>query len=394
MLIYIHFPFCRRRCLYCAFHSSAIGRTPVPSAYIPALLREIRWWAGRLETRGSNTVSSVYFGGGTPSLMSPDDVGTVLDTIARLFRMTDNVEVTLEGNPESLKRPGAVRGFRDAGVTRLSVGVQSMITPELKTLGRIHSVKDVQQTFEEAHRAGYQSLSADLMWGLPGQTLHTWLESLEAVMHLGPDHVSAYGLSLEEDAPFLSMFRDGCFTLPDDEEQREMYLRGTDFLEEHAFSQYEISNYARFGHACRHNCGYWQGQEFLGMGPSAVSTMGGKRWTDAPDFGVWLENTSKGTLGGDPEILSPLSRLLEFIMLRLRTVRGLSYQEYTFRTGRFFREDYGDYLKALTKQDLVIATMEGCRLTQQGMLVSNAIITGFFDLAERIFGKAPGTGKN
>ena len=388
MLIYIHVPFCRRRCLYCAFHSSAIGKTPVPSSYLPALLREIRWWAYRLGSSGSNTVSTIFFGGGTPSLLSPEAVGSILDTISKLFRVTGNAEVTLEGNPESLNRPSAMRGFHDAGITRLSVGVQSMISSELKTLGRIHSPKDVMQTFEEAHRIGFQSLSADLMWGLPGQTGQSWMETLESTMRLEPDHISAYGLSLEEDAPFLSMFRDGCFTLPGEEEQRDMYLGAIGFLEKHGFSQYEISNFARFGHTCRHNCGYWQGQDFIGMGPSAVSTNGGKRWTDAEDFGVWLENTSKGLLGGSPEVLSPLDRILELIMLRLRTVCGLSYQEYTFRTGRVFRKDYGEYLKALTEQGLITLGDTGCRLTREGMLVSNAILSGFFDRAGRIFGEA------
>lgn len=249
MLIYIHVPFCRRRCLYCAFHSSAIGKTPVPSSYLPALLMEIRWWAYRLGSSGSNTVSTIFFGGGTPSLLSPEAVGSILDTISKLFRVTGNAEVTLEGNPESLNRPGAMRGFHDAGITRLSVGVQSMISSELKTLGRIHSPKDVMQTFEEAHRIGFQSLSADLMWGLPGQTGQSWMETLESTMRLEPDHISAYGLSLEEDAPFLSMFRDGCFTLPGEEEQRDMYLGAIGFLEKHGFSQYEISNFAQIGRA-------------------------------------------------------------------------------------------------------------------------------------------------
>ena len=380
--LYLHIPFCKSKCAYCDFYSLPHSEEKM-DAYAAALLRHLEEVAPRCT---AHTVDTVYFGGGTPSYLGEKRLTHLLKAVKKRFHVASDAEITLEANPDSAGDWKALRTLRKAGFNRISLGVQAADDDLLRRIGRVHTWEQALSAAAAARMAGFDNLSLDLIYGLPGQTLEAWQDTLRSAAALEPQHLSCYGLKVEPGTPLWQQ-RDSA-DLPDDDTQADMYLWTVDYLQKKGYEQYEISNFARFGHTCRHNCGYWQGQDFLGMGPSAVSTIGGKRWTDAEDFGVWLENTSKGLLGGSPEVLSPLDRILELIMLRLRTVCGLSYQEYTFRTGRVFRKDYGEYLKALTEQGLITLGDTGCRLTREGMLVSNAILSGFFDRAGRIFGEA------
>ena len=247
MLVYIHVPFCRSRCRYCAFHSLPLGpaspdASPRVAAYRDSLLRELDLWAARL---GRRPVESVFFGGGTPSLLPPDFQAAVLERIDRHFHLAAGAEISMEANPESLLARRAVDGYLAAGINRISMGVQSMDDRFLSLLGRPHRRADVLRAVEHLRAAGCRNLGLDLMWGLPGQDAAHWLSTLEDALALEPEHVSAYGLTLEEGTPLERDWSAGRLSLPEDDEQERMYLEGIRLLAAHGLEQYEISNYAR-----------------------------------------------------------------------------------------------------------------------------------------------------
>ncbi|MBQ2477357.1 MAG: radical SAM family heme chaperone HemW [Desulfovibrio sp.] len=383
MLLYIHVPFCRRRCGYCAFHSQALPDGRIPDAYLASLLEEIRRWAEALPRSSLGPVESIFFGGGTPSLLEVAQVGLVLEEIARRFAVAPDCECTLEGNPDSLARPGLLADLRACGISRLSMGVQSLDDRELAMLGRLHTAAQCREVVALARRAGFANLSLDLMWCLPGQTVQGWLATLAQACDLGPEHLSAYALSIEEGTPFDARRRAGELALPGEEDAEAMFLEGRALLEDRGYAQYEISNYARAGFRCRHNLGYWLGADYLGLGPSAVSTLNGRRWTDPPDLERWAQSIAAGRLAEDPEAIPPATRLLETVMLRLRTADGLPLAVYEALAGRSLPEDAGAFLRELCRQGLLVMDTERIALTPRGMLVSSAVTSELFLRLER-----------
>ena len=383
MLLYIHVPFCRRRCGYCAFHSQALPDGRIPEAYLASLLEEIRRWAEALPRSSLGPVESIFFGGGTPSLLEAAQVGLVLEEIARRFAVAPDCECTLEGNPDSLARPGLLADLRACGISRLSMGVQSLDDRELAMLGRLHTAAQCREVVALARRAGFANLSLDLMWCLPGQTPQGWLATLKQACDLAPEHLSAYALSIEEGTPFEARSLAGELAQPGEAEAEAMFLEGRALLEDRGYAQYEISNYAREGFRCRHNLGYWQGVDYLGLGPSAVSTLNGRRWTDPPDLERWAQNVASGRLAEDPEAITPATRLLETVMLRLRTADGLPLAGYAALAGRSLLEDAGAFLGELCRQGLLVMDKKRIALTPRGMLVSSAVISELFLRLER-----------
>jgi oxygen-independent coproporphyrinogen-3 oxidase len=382
VLLYIHVPFCRRRCLYCAFASLPLeggaGRREV-SAYLETLLREMALWGDRL---GRARVETLFFGGGTPSLLPPEALEGIVHRARGCFALDAAAEITLEANPESALAPGWLHGLRKTGVNRLSLGVQSLEDDVLRMLGRAHTVREAACACELARDAGITNLSLDLIWGLPGrgigQSQAQWLRQLKQAAELKPDHISAYGLTLEEGTPLAEACADGRLSLPGEREQASLYLAGADFLESLGFMQYEISNFARMGYACRHNLGYWEGCEFLGLGPSAASTLAGRRWTNPADPAAWREAVRNGSVGAAFEELDLPTRLKELLMLRLRLNKGLRFQEWKALTGRSFLRDYAGLVEPLQRNGLAATRQGTFRLTRSGMLVSNAILAHFF----------------
>ncbi|MBU3832665.1 MAG: radical SAM family heme chaperone HemW, partial [Candidatus Desulfovibrio faecigallinarum] len=251
MLFYIHVPFCRARCAYCSFFSLAVGKGHAPKEYVPALVRDIGWLGSQYGANVSEAqyvVSSVFFGGGTPSLLAPDDMSNILEAINRHFPLATDAEITMEANPESLQEKTRVQAFARAGITRISMGVQSMSDADLRTLGRIHTVEQALQAAENIHAADFASFGIDLMWGLPGQSLQNWLDILRRACGLSPDHISAYGLTLEEGTRLARDLEQGKLVLPDEDTLEQMFLQGHETLEAQGFEHYEISNFARRGH--------------------------------------------------------------------------------------------------------------------------------------------------
>ena len=390
MLLYIHVPFCRSRCGYCAFHSHPVGeggRREI-AGYAAILAAEIALWGERL---GKARVDTVFFGGGTPSLLPAKSVRVIMDRLRAAFDIAPAAEISFEANPESFIRLGYAHELKKAGITRVSLGVQSLSDEKLKLLGRVHGAREAELAVTLARQAGFASLNLDCIWGLPGQRPRDWMRELQNFVRMQPDHFSCYGLTLEEGTPFSDALHAGTLSLPPEKEQGHMYLDGADFLESQGYLQYEISNFARMGFQCRHNLGYWEGTDYLGLGPSAVSTIMGRRWTNPYALDEWAAGVREKRICGDIEELSPQTRVLESIMLRLRTTRGLRVKAYRELTGRDFMKDNRALLHALHREGLIRILNGYVRLTRTGMLVSNTILTRLFeDVEEKLTPLPPG----
>lgn len=387
MLLYIHVPFCRTRCNYCAFHSVPLGKGVTPASseafknYVDTLLLEL---AVAGERHPGADIGSVFFGGGTPSLMPPKVVGLILERVARYFHLAEAPEVTLEANPESLRSAGQARQLLRAGVNRLSIGLQSLDEEMLRMLGRSHKLADSLHAVSHARDAGCANVGVDLMWGLPGQSVRQWLNTLREVTRMKPEHISAYGLTLEAGTPLAQDYAEGLVKLPPERDQSVMFMEGAALLEEQGYLHYEISNFARMGYQCRHNMGYWEGEEYLGLGPSATSTIQGRRWSNPVSQRAWAAHVAARCPHEHDEILTPHIRVLELIMLRLRTARGLRVKAYRELTGRHFLRDHKRLIHALHENGLVRIRDGYLRLTRSGMLVSNSILTNLFEQTEKL----------
>ena len=376
MLLYIHVPFCRRKCRYCAFYSEGVGSASSSeriALWADALLTDMRRSASEL---GRPAVETVFFGGGTPSLLPPNIMGRILDEAAAQFRLAGGAEVSMEANPDSVPLERA-KAFLAAGVNRVSLGVQALDDALLSSIGRIHDKSAALAAYRSLREAGCRNVGMDFIWGLPGETLELWEKQLEEAAQLGPDHLSCYGLTLEEGTP-LYQERE-TLLLPDEDTQASMYLRCGEILEQHGYRQYEISNYARPEHACRHNLGYWLGADYLGLGPGAVSTIAGRRWSQPEDLSVWLEAVRSGRSAALIEELDSISRLEETIMLRLRMAEGLPFSLYHELTGHDFLADNVALIPALEQEGLALIEDGHLRLTRKGMLISNSIIEQCFE---------------
>jgi oxygen-independent coproporphyrinogen-3 oxidase len=343
--------------------------------YLNGLLAEISLWAGRL---GRPRLETVFFGGGTPSILPVASLELILKRLRKEFRLEKGAEISFEGNPESMLQLGYAADLAALGVNRLSLGLQSLNEDMLRFLGRPHTRREALAAYEAARMGGIANINLDLIWGLPGQRLRLWLDELKTVVSLKPEHLSCYNLSLEEGSPLRPALERGDFELPGDKEQSSMYAYGSEYLETAGFLHYEISNYARMGFKCRHNLGYWEGRDYLGLGPSAVSTIGDKRWSNPRDLDAWLNRTARGLPPPECEILDRNVRVLELIMLRLRTDRGLRLQAYRKLTGRDFIADNKELIHGLHRKGMLRIKNGYLSLTAAGMLVSNSILEYLF----------------
>lgn len=395
MLLYIHVPFCRAKCNYCAFYSVPLGSAGADAVqtYTDSLLAEIALWGDRLHNGADKTeVTSIFFGGGTPSLLPPKALGTILNRVHKAFSVTNDAEISMEANPESFLAFGYAHEVAALGINRVSLGVQSLNEDLLAALGRPHTKREAVGAYEMARMANIPSVNLDLIWGLPGQKRRDWLRELAEIVTMQPDHLSCYGLTLEEGTPLAADYDAGRVALPEEKIQASMYVDGADYLETAGLLQYEISNFSRMGFQCRHNVGYWENEDYLGLGPAATSTLKGLRWTNPADVPAWRDIVAKGTLAYDAEKLTPKIRLLETVMLRLRTTRGLRLKAYRDLTGRDFMKDNKVLMHALHKEGLIRFRNGYARLTRSGMLVSNSILGHLFDAMDvQLEGMPPST---
>ncbi|MCL2031416.1 MAG: radical SAM family heme chaperone HemW [Oscillospiraceae bacterium] len=371
--LYIHIPFCARKCAYCDFYSLGGADRLKMDAYFAALLRHMRETAvftGKKAGGGGWMVDSVYLGGGTPTLPGARRVVKLLSAARKLWQISQSAEITVEANPDTLDYK-SLKTLRKAGVNRLSLGVQAVQTPLLETLGRVHSAEQAADCVREAQRAGFDNISVDLMYGIPGQTAEHLHDSLRAALSWNIQHLSLYGLKLEEGTPLYALEP----PLPDDETQARQYLAAVDYLERHGFSQYEISNFSVPARQSRHNQKYWTLEPYIGFGPAAHSDFGGKRYSHARDLDAYIRNIEAGdAVVEEVDRIGPLERAGEYVMLGLRTVRGISGNEYT-RLYKVSFDGIEKKLELLEKHGFARREGERWRLTAKGFLVSNRILS-------------------
>lgn len=363
--IYLHTPFCVRKCNYCDFCSFPQADVIWREEYIHSLVREISLYKGR-----KIAVDSIFFGGGTPSLLSDSELRLVVKTVRESFDVTADCEFTVEVNPGTLTREKA-HIFSDLGVNRISMGLQSIHENELKILGRIHNFDDFLTSYRLVGEAGINNVNIDLMYGIPEQTSNSFLETLQAVCALSPRHLSLYGLILEEGTPFYG--NRPFLNLPTEDSECDMYYAACKLLRERGYSHYEISNYAKPGFECRHNLKYWRCREYIGFGLSAYSYFGGKRFGNSKIPEEYFKNC--GVKYDYEELVDKACRAYEFVMLGLRTKDGISLSEYKERFGCDFQIGREDVISRLIQGGLMIALDDRLSLTERGFYVSNLILS-------------------
>ena len=362
--LYVHIPFCKAKCAYCDFYSLAHSEEKM-DAYTAALVRHLEEVAPRA---AGMQVDTVYFGGGTPSYLGPARLIRILQTVQRRYDVTRDAEITLEANPDSAGDWRALRKLRRAGFNRLSLGVQSTDDELLRRIGRVHTCEQVQQAVTAARKAKLTNLSLDLIYGLPGQTMEDWQRTLADAVALGPEHLSCYGLKLEEGTPLWQQRQ--ALTLPDDDAQADMYLYTVAALSEAGYGQYEISNFARAGRESRHNLKYWRMQEYAGFGPGAHSDFGGVRYGYVRDLDAYIAGR---LVLAEAETDGTLARDFEYVMLSLRTAEGIDRRTFENRYRQRF-EAMERLFVQYEQAGLAQRTEGGWRLTPRGFLVSNSII--------------------
>ena len=403
--LYLHIPFCERKCAYCDF-LSAPADLPVRISYIKKLQEEIAYYGAQY---GEYQVSSIFFGGGTPTILEGYQLAVILETVKEHFNITTDAEITVECNPGTLTA-GKAEKLVQAGFNRLSMGLQSADDRELQLLGRIHNFAQFLESYDLARKAGFRNINVDLMSALPGQTLKSWQDTLQKVTALRPEHISAYSLIIEEGTPFYERFAEDerireegghPRLLPEEDVERQMYELTETFLHTKGYERYEISNYAKPGYECRHNCGYWTRKDYLGLGLGASSLVEHQRFQNTSELKTYLEQEYSRQCEGQHEriaetiqlqeetgltqtghhihieTLDKKSEMEEFMFLGLRLMAGISRQQFedTFRVT--LESVYGEVLRKLKGEQLIEEVAGYVRLTEHGIDVSNYVLAEF-----------------
>jgi len=382
--LYLHIPFCRKKCRYCDFISFA-GCEEMTDAYVDAVCREIQTTAGYYQDR---KIVSVYIGGGTPSILSCGQIERLMQCLMSSFRISGfrakrrglylqkkslpEVEISIECNPESISHE-KLKLYRRLGINRLSIGLQSTDDADLKMLGRVHDFNTFAAAFEAAREAGFSNINIDLMQAIPGQTLAAWKKVLFMTGTFHPEHISAYSLMIEEGTVFEQLFREGRLDLPDEDTEREIYYYTRDFLEKAGYRRYEISNYSLPGYECRHNIGYWTRADYLGLGLHASSMINNVRWKNTDDLSKYIAGA--GT--EEREVLSRKEQMEEFMFLGLRLTDGVSRKEFFDLFKQDLDHTFEGVIPKLRSEGLLLSEGDQIRLTDRGMDVSNTVLAEF-----------------
>lgn len=366
--LYLHIPFCIKKCRYCDFLSYGGSTEDLHSTYMESLLCEI----GRSET--GLRVDTVFFGGGTPSLLSENHIDRILHSIDKQFTIDSDNEISLEANPGTISSQ-KLNAYRSMGINRLSIGAQSLDDGLLHYLGRVHSADDFRRCFADARKAGFHNINVDLMFGIPGQTLTIWHETLREVLTLQPEHISFYSLQLEEGTPFHKMYLAGTLKPVDDELDREMYRDVLNILDVNGYHHYEISNAARMGYSCRHNLKYWTMQEYLGFGLGAHSYRQGRRFGNETDLASYLRHPEAAWVHEN----SRQDEISEYLFTGLRLISGISLEDFRQNFDVSLWDLYGKEIKKHQENGLltVDSTENRLRLTAKGIDLSNQVLMDF-----------------
>ncbi len=384
--VYLHIPFCRHRCAYCDFNTYAGQDEKIP-VYIDALCSEINQVAGKAPEKAA--VHTVFFGGGTPSLLACDQIAAVLATLREQFYLQPDAEITLEANPGTTSKE-YLAGLREVGVNRLSMGMQSAQPEELRLIQREHTFEDVIHSVEWARQAGFDNVSLDLLFAIPGQTMETWRQSLELALGLKTEHLSLYSLTIEEGTPFYQWMERGLFRATDEDLAADMMEFAAARLEEAGFTQYEISNWARrspdFRYECRHNLQYWRNLPYFGFGAGAHGCVGGLRLANARGIAEYVRHVQKGKEQPYPygpatvesTALTEMVIMQETMMVGLRlTHEGVSGGAFLRRFGRDLTEVFGREIAKLVSQGLLEWNDDRLRLTGRGRFLGNRVFLEF-----------------
>ena len=372
--LYVHIPFCHTRCHYCDFNTYA-GMLPLREPYVRALLTEIGMAGALTKLPGGKPRRSrtIFFGGGTPSLLSVSQVNRILDACYNNFAVDEDAEITLEANPGTLSREQLV-GLRAAGVNRLSMGAQSFDAELLKTLGRIHSPKDITQAVRDAQAAGFTSINVDFMFGLPGQTMHHWRETIERALDLHIEHLSLYSLIIEEGTSFYTWTHEGRITPGDEDLCADMYEYADERLHAAGYVNYEISNWSLPGFQSRHNLTYWHNLPYIGMGAGAYSSFGGRRFSNVREPAEYIRMLKAQQWPEvESETVDKAQAMSETAFLALRTAQGLHLPTFEQRFALPFAQFAGDRLHMVEEAGLLERETEWLRLSKRGRLLGNEV---------------------
>ena len=378
--LYIHIPFCERKCPYCDFYSLT-GSPALQQQFVRALLIEIELVSERF-SETPPLVKTIFFGGGTPSILPTDELGKIVQSLYSRFQIAPNAEITIEANPGTVDQ-GKFEDYFSMGFNRISLGIQSFSDEELRRLGRIHSAAEAEAAIRSSQKAGFTNISLDLIFGIPGQTETHWQKNLEKAIHWQPTHISAYNLIYEADTPFWRWRESGIIRPLDEQIEWNMYRSTVETLQASGYEHYEISNFSLPGKACRHNQNYWNGTTYLGMGPSAHSFRREKRWWNVRDVNAYISHLGdkKMPIGGK-EILTPQQQKMEFIFLSLRQKRGISLIAYREKFGRNFLEEFSHSLEIIRKTEertgpLLVLQNDQLFFTTKGFWLSDSLLEWF-----------------
>lgn len=362
--IYIHIPFCISKCKYCDF-KSAPSCSKERSDYVESLCEKIRSYE---EFAKAYRVVSIFIGGGTPSILDATQMKDIFKVVKEIFELTDDAEITVEMNPGTVTME-KLEAYRECGVNRLSIGLQSVNNHELKALGRIHTYEEFLETYQMARKTGFDNINIDLISAIPHQTVESWQSTLHTVCDLKPEHISAYSLIIEEGTPFYERYGEGEHEdeLPTEDDERQMYHDTREILASYGYERYEISNYAKPGYECRHNLGYWGRTEYLGIGVGAASLIGNQRWSQGD------------SLSEEPEVeeLTRENEMEEFMFLGLRKIKGVSDAEFADIFGVKMQEVYGEVIASMKAKGLLEEADGFVKLTEAGIDVSNYVMSEF-----------------
>ena len=370
--LYIHIPFCVKKCAYCDFLSGPASNQQIEE-YVQALIEEIRYYK---EFVKKYEVSTVFWGGGTPSLLTGEQMKALMEALGQTFFIRQNAEITMEANPGTVTVEKLL-ACQKAGINRISFGLQSVNNEELKMLGRIHTYEEFLESYEAARKAGFPNINVDLISAIPKQTVSSWEQTLQTIISLQPEHISAYSLIVEEGTPFAKLYGEGCeleHLLPTEEDERRMYERTEELLREAGYHRYEISNYAKEGYECQHNLGYWERKEYLGLGLGASSLIEETRFHNTDEMEEYLRDASNPILlRRGQEKLDRQEQMEEFIFLGLRKIRGIQEEKFAEMFGEDIWDCYGKNLERVIKEGLLEREEGVLRLTRKGIDVSNYV---------------------
>lgn len=372
--LYIHIPFCVSKCYYCDFSSFANMNDRI-NPYMDSIIIELSLYKERLN---DYNIKTIFIGGGTPSSIDPNHIYKIMGYIYKNFNASEVKEITIESNPGTLDKE-KVNIYKNAGINRVSMGAQTLDNDLLKTIGRSHRVEEIYESFKLLRQSGIGNINIDLMFGLPNQKIDNVIDSLKKVIDLGIEHISYYGLILEEGTHLNNLYNQGKLRLPNEDEEREMYHRVTEYLIKNGYNHYEISNYALTGYESRHNIVYWDVLPYLGVGLSSHSNLDSKRFWNTSNMKSYIEDLNNGNLPiEDKELISREMEISEYCILGLRKIWGINKIDFKNRFGLEIEELYENIIKKHEESGLILNKMENIQLTSKGLDLSNQVEVDFF----------------